>query len=325
MKEKTVVVLYSDARREYFATEEQFKTEEEVYFRSKVISEQLKKIGFNSILLPGNLESILKLKKIRPNVVLNLVDSVEGREDKIASIPAYLDELGIPYTGAGVSGLTINSDKYLTKTILEKSGIPVPEFQLFKNGKEELNNKLKFPLIIKLNQSHGSLEISQESVVENELQLRKRISYLMTKYHQSVIAERYIKGKEITVLMIDDSRKKIILAEERILFKKEKYPLYDFEAAWGEKEIYDAKPFSLNNDLKKQIIKSFEVLQLRDYGRFEIIVDNNNYFFIDPNANPAFGPYGTTSGPFGYLLYLNKISFDKVAEKIIDNAISRFK
>lgn len=322
---KILVILYSEAKREYFKSFEQFKTEEEVFIRSKIVASRLDKVGFKTILLPGNLDSILSLKKIKPVAVLNLVDSVEGREDRIAFIPALLDLAKVPYTGTGFLGLTINSDKFITKALLERQGIPVPRFQVFVDGDERLNKNLRFPLITKLNLSHGSLEISQEAVVENEKQLRKRIKCLVKKYCQSVIVEEYIRGKEITVLVINDKKDKLVLAEERILFKKDKYPLYDYEAAWGEKEIYDVKPYKLISDLKKKIIKAFDILYFNDYARFEIIIDkNNNAYFIDSNANPAFGPYGTTSGPFGYLLFLNKIPFEAVAKKIILNAISRF-
>jgi D-alanine-D-alanine ligase len=324
IKKKLVVILYSDAKRKYFSSVEQYKTEAEVYFRSKIIKKRLEKLGFRAILLPGDVALFNKLKKLKPYIALNLVDSVGGKEDKISLIPAVLDFLSIPYTGAGITGLSINANKCLTKIILKQSGISVPKFQLFMSEKQKLNKNINFPLIVKLNEAHGSLEINQKAIVTNEEQLSQRVKYLIDKYKQSVLAEEYIRGKEVTALMIDDKNKEIVLAEERILFKKDKYPLYDFEAAWGKKEIYDCIKYKLNRRITEDIKKAFEVLQFKDYGRFEIIINKNgDYYFIDSNANPAFGPYGTTSGPFGYLLHVNKISFDLVAKKIINNAITR--
>lgn len=326
IKKKLIVILYSDAKRRYFSSAEQYITEAEVYFRSKIIKKHLEKLGFKVILLPGDVSLFNKLKKLNPYIALNLVDSVGGKEEKISLIPAVLDFLSIPYTGAGVIGLSINADKFLTKVILKQSGIPVPKFQLFKSEKQKLDKGINFPLIVKLNEAHGSLEINQKAIVVNEEQLSRRIKYLVDKYKQSILVEEYIRGKEVTALMIDDKKKKIILAEERILFKKDKYPLYDFEAAWGKKEIYDCVQYKLNRRIMEDIKKAFEVLQFKDYGRFEIIVNKKgDYYFIDSNANPAFGPYGTTSGPFGYLLHVNNISFDLVAKKIISNTIVRFR
>lgn len=326
IKKKLVVILYSDAKRKYFSSVEHYQTEAEVYFRSKIIKQHLERLGFKVILLPGDVALFNKLKKLKPYIALNLVDSVGGKEERTSLIPAVLDLLSIPYTGAGVTGLSINANKCLTKVILKQFGIPVPKFQLFINEKQKLDKNINFPLIAKLNEAHGSLEINQKAIVVNEEQLSQRVKYLIDKYKQSVLVEEYIRGKEITALLIDDKNKKIILAEERIFFKKDKYPLYDFEAAWGKKEIYDCIQYKLNKHILEDIKKAFEILEFKDYGRFEILINKKGeYYFIDSNANPAFGPYGTTSGPFGYLLHVNKISFDHIMKKIIDNTISRFK
>lgn len=325
MKKKTIVILYSDAKRKYFSSEEHYKTELEIFDRAKIIGNHLVNLGYKALLLPGDYKSLIQLKKINPYLVLNLVDSVYGNEELISLVPAVLQLCNIPYTGAGILGLSLNASKFLTKTILRQSGILVPKFQLFNSYKTKLDRSLNFPLIVKLNESHGSMEIDQGAVVENEKKLKNRIKYLINKYKQSIIAEEYIRGKEITILYIN-SKKKIILAEERIFFKKEKYPLYSFEAAWGEKELYDCRSFRLSKTVKENVVKAFEILKLQDYARFEIIIDNKgNNYFIDPNANPAFGPYGTTSGPFGYLLHINKIPFDNVLEDIINNARLRFR
>ncbi|MBW7960623.1 hypothetical protein H3C65_03990 [Patescibacteria group bacterium] len=318
-----VAILYSEAKREFFSSEEHFKTEEEVFERARVIGKRLEKIGFRISLHPGNLETIVALGKRKLDVALNLVDSIGGKEERAAYIPALLDLVGVPYTGADSFGLTLNCDKALTKMILEKNGILVPKFWLFSNGEEVEGKDFVFPLIVKLNQAHGSVEISQDAVVESVDELRKRVDYLVGKYSQTVIAEEYIGGKEITVLVIESGKDNIVLAEERILFKRDKYPLYDYEAAWGEKEIYDVKKYPVDRRLREDVLKAFRVLKFRDYGRIEVIVDRKGrYFLIDPNANPSFGPYGTTSGPFGYLLHMNKISFEEVAERILFRAVS---
>jgi len=324
---KLIVILYSEAKKEYFATHEAYLTEVDVLPRSKIIKKHLKKLGYKVILLPGNFSSIKKTASLKPRVVFNLVDSICGNETLTSLIPAALESFSIPYTGAGATSLAINSDKYLTKIILKQCGVPVPGFQLFTNEKQKLDSSIHFPFIVKLNESHGSLEINQNSIVENEKDLRKRIKFLIDKYKQSVLVEEYIFGKEITALMIDGVKEsQFLFAEERIFLKKEKYPLYSYDASWGEKEIYDVLQYELNKKMKDDIIKVFKTLQFIDYGRFEIIIDKKGkYFFIDSNANPEFGPYPETGGPFAYLLHVNNISFDFVTKIIIKNSINRFK
>ena len=323
MKKKTIVILYSQAKREFFISKDLFLTEEEVYPRCKIIKPRFEKLGYKVILLPGDINTIKKIKILNPNIVFNLVDSVQGREDLSPLIPAILEIYKIPYTGSNMISLTINTNKYLTKCILKQAGIPVPNFQLFNNHTESINRSLKFPLIVKLNRFHGSIDISEHSVVENEKELRARIKLLIIKYNQEVLVEEYIKGKEITILIVD-GKKKLILAEERLFLIKNKYNLFGFKEAWSDEEFYDVKKYSLSRNIKNDIKEAFKLLQMSDYARFEIIIDGKGkHYLIDPNANPAFGPKEAGEA-FGYLLFLYKIPFSSVVKKIISNARSRF-
>lgn len=319
MNKKLIVILYSEAKEEYFINHEIYLTEAEVFPRSKIIKKYLEKLDYKVVLLPGNFESIKKINKLKPLVVFNLVDSIRGNENLSPLIPASLELIGTSYTGAAMNGLTVNMNKYLTKVILRQNNLNVPNFQLFTTEKQTIDKNLRFPLIVKLNQSHGSLEINQNSVVENEKDLRKRIKFLRLKYNQSVLVEEYIEGKEITALIIDDKKNWLLLAEERIFLKKEKHPLFSFEAAWGDIELYDVKKYLLKKNIKEDIIKAFTVLEAKDYARLEIILDKRGkHYFIDPNVNPAFGPFGTGES-MGYMLHVNNIPFEMILERIIKN------
>lgn len=320
-----VVILYSEAKERYFVSREVYLTEAEVFPRSKIVKKYIEKLGYKVKLLPGNFDSIKKIDKLKPFVVFNLVDSIYGREDFSPLIPAALELIKVPYTGASINGLSINMNKYLTKVILRQNHLTVPNFQIFVSEVQQIDNNLRFPLIVKLNQSHGSLEINQNSVVENQKDLKKRIKFLISKYNQSVLVEEYIRGKEITALIIDDKKNTLFLAEERIFFKKEKNPLFGYEAAWGDVELYDVKKYQLSKKMKKDIAEAFNVLEMKDYARIEIIIDKKEkYYFIDPSANPAFGPYGTGES-LGYILHDNNIPFELIVERIIKNTRARFK
>jgi hypothetical protein len=55
--------------------------------------------------------------------------------------------------------------------------VPIPNYQLFNNHNDPLNSTLRFPLISKLNEIHGSVEITDKAVSENEKDLRKDLSF----------------------------------------------------------------------------------------------------------------------------------------------------
>ena len=67
----------------------------------------------------------------KPEMLFNLVDSIKGQESLAAAIPGVLELLDIPYTGTGMLGMALDTNKFFIKELLQRNGIPVPVFQLF--------------------------------------------------------------------------------------------------------------------------------------------------------------------------------------------------
>jgi D-alanine-D-alanine ligase len=311
-----ICILYSDAKRKYFPTYEQYLTEAEVIHRARLIETYIRKMGYKTVLFGGNKELPRNLKKSKPKMVMNLVDSVRGQENLCPVIPATLELLNIPYTGSGQMGLAINANKFFTKSLLEENGIRVPRFQLFSSSRDRLNRRMKFPLIVKLNEIHGSVEITQDSIVENEKNLRKRISRLIRLYKQPILVEEFIAGRELTVLLVDGVHKKLYCGE-RVFIDGGKYKIVSFEAAWGEKDEYKYKKFHFPEKIKEDVKKSFDVLKMDDYARFDIRLDKaGRFYMIDANANPALGP-SKAQCAFGTLLDLYKVPFERVLKRLL--------
>ena len=62
----------------------------------------------------------------------------------------------------------------MVKKLLQQAGIPTPTYQLFDTPNDILNPTLRFPLISKLNEIHGAVEITDDSISETENHLRNR-------------------------------------------------------------------------------------------------------------------------------------------------------
>jgi D-alanine-D-alanine ligase-like ATP-grasp enzyme len=109
---KFIGVLYSDVKREYFPSEEQYISEVGVIDEAKVIASYLEKMGIKAKIYPGNSELSRNLEEDKPDMVFNLVQSVRGREELEPTIPAMLELLEIPYTGTGMLGLSITHNLF---------------------------------------------------------------------------------------------------------------------------------------------------------------------------------------------------------------------
>ncbi len=319
---KKIAILYSHALREYFATEEHYITEAEVFGRAEVVKSYLTKMGYEAELFPGNDELSKNLQKYKPDKVVNMVDSIYGKEYLSGAIPGILETLRIPYTGTGMLGQSINANKYLTKDLLEQYGITTPKFQLIKHKTEDIDEIMDFPLFIKLNESHGSLEINHDSICHDEKNAEKQIDFLIDTYKQPLIAEEFIGGREVTVIVIEGGNTKAYAAEKIFANASSDNPfenIVTFDDNWveeGDNKISYQK-YELPERVKVQIKTAFNVLKMEDYAKFDLRVDQSGrHYLIDANSNPALGPKETGCA-IGTILDMYGISFEDLLERII--------
>jgi D-alanine-D-alanine ligase len=315
-----VGIIYSDVKRSDFPTEAQYITEKDAEEDARVIGERLAALGVSVLLFPGNAELPERLRKNKPEVVINLVDSVKGDERLAATIPGVLELLDIPYTGADILGLALDTNKFLIKKLLQQNGIPVPYYQLFNAADDILDPMLRFPLISKLNSIHGSVEITADAVSENEKQLRKRLRYLIRTYKQPVLVEEFISGREVTAIVLQEKKKKVYLAEKVFKHTENKYIFLTFEDQWLT-EMNAAFHYTPYHDplLNEYVKKAFNVSRMADYAKFDIRLDQSGrYFFIDTNCNPALGPKEMDVA-LSVIMDLHGVGFDDILKGLVLN------
>jgi D-alanine-D-alanine ligase len=269
-------------------------------------------------IFPGNIEMPERLRQFDPQLVLNLVDSLKGSESLASAIPGALELLGVPYTGAGILGMSLDTNKFLVKKLLQNHGVPVPNFKLFNTAKDIIDPSLRYPLISKLNSIHGSVEITRDAVSENEKHLRKRLKYLIRTYKQPVLVEEFISGREITAIVLQEKKKKIYLAEKLFAHTDEKFVFMTFEDQWLTAPNAAFQYAGYNDPLLKEYVKrAFNVAKMADYGKFDIRLDQSGrYFFIDSNVNPALGPKELDMA-LAVILDLYDMPFETVLRRLV--------
>ena len=311
-------VIYSDVRREYFPTEAQYITEKDAEQDARIIGEYLELLGYSVLLHPGNSRLPAWLRKQKPDLVINLVDSVKGTESLASAIPGVLELLEIPYTGADILGMSLDTNKFVIKKLLQQHGVPVPNFQLFITPKDYIDPALRFPLISKLNAIHGSVEITADAVSENEKQLRKRLRYLIQTYKQPVLVEEFISGRELTVIVLQEKKKSVYQAEKIFKDQNKKYLFLTFEDQWLT-EMNAAFHYIKYEDplLKEYVKKAFNVTKMAGYAKFDVRMDQSGrYFFIDTNCNPALGPKEQDVA-LSVILDLHDIGFSEIMQRLV--------
>jgi len=309
-----VAVTYSYVEREYFPSEEAYQAELEVEGRARQVVAALEKLGVPAKAYPGNQYLVPTLMVDQPDLVLNLVDSLRGRDALQTSVPAALELSEIPYTGASMLGLVIGNNRDLTKQLLRAFDIPTPAFQFISRAGVKVDEDLDLPLIVKLNESGGSVGIDNAAVKETVEDAQEQVERMMSTYKMPVIVERFVDGRELTVVVFDDGQKKHVFIGEKEFHLKP-----DGKHEFTSRESYeDARAYTYrclaDEDLAERVrryaVRAFNGLHFRDYGKFDVRVGEETCtpYFTDCNPNTAFGP--DLGLPFTEVLALHGVKFE---------------
>jgi len=315
-----VTVAYSHVEREWFPTKDAYEAEIEVEERANDVVKVITDLGIQAKLSPGNQYFLTNLLVDQPDLVLNLVDTLKGKDELQTSVPAALELSNIPYTGAGMAGLVIGNDRNLTKRLLMAYDIPTPAFQFIRRAGTNIQEELDLPLIVKLNNSGGSVGIDNHAVKESYREAQKKADQMITAYRSPVIVEQYIEGPEITVCVFDDGTKKHVFCAQKVFRKKPdgkhyftSHESYDDLHAYSYKLVEEP----LRTKIAQLAIRAFHGLYHKDYAKFDIRYDDrtNTPYFTDSNPNTAFGP--DMGLPFTEVAALHGVKFETLVASLL--------
>jgi len=320
-KIKLVAVAYSNIEREWFPTEEAYLAELEVEKRAMEVIAELEKLGIPAKGFPGDPYFMTNLLVDQPDLVLNLVDTLRGKDALQTSVPAALELANTPYTGAGLQGLVIGNDRNLVKQMMIANHIPTPAFQFIQRRGTSVEEWLGLPLIVKLNESGGSVGIDNHAVKETREEAQKQVDDLIGTYKVPVVVEKFVDGLEITVVVLEDYQKKHVFLGQKVFGHKP-----DGKHSFTSLESYekvDSYHYQMVNDkgLARKITryaeKAFTALRNHDYAKFDVRVDaeSGDPYFIDANPNTAFGP--NMGLPMTEVLALYQVTFAEVLASLI--------
>jgi len=289
---KSIAILHSDVRREYFLTQEGYETEKNARSDAHAIAQYAKSLARTIHIVPANTQWVKKIISLRPTVVLNIVDSVKGDDTKTPLVCATLEMLGIPYTGNGFKPIVACYDKYAVKLQLEKYQIPTPKgFVISGTEKVQVPPSFTFPAIVKLNSIHGSVGLNDANIVHTEKELKTIATQLIKKFASDVLVEEFVQGQEISAFLFDTAKGvRVLMSEDVLKGGSDPYAIASYEFRWIEKNpIIETRKFT-NKHIEKIMKKAYVALGMSGYSKFDARVKGGVPYIIDVNPNPAFAP-----------------------------------
>lgn len=238
------------------------------------------------------------IRDTRPHVVFNLLEEFNSEIRNVSHVLGYLELIGQAYTGCNPTGMLFATDKALQRKILRHHRIAAPEFAISRIGRAcRAPARLAYPMIVKSLTHHGSMGISQASVVNDESELRERVAFVHEQIGTDAIIERYVHGRELYVSILGNERLQVM-------------PIWDLEIdKWPEgapfiateKIKWDARyqdkigvtigPADIDPALGAQITRAckraYRALEQSGYARVDLRLDEHDKFWIiESNPNP---------------------------------------
>src|SRR5579871_319966 len=163
------------------------------------IFEALQKLGHEPFyqVLDGTQQCLTSLAKCGADLVFNLTEAFAGDDTKEMNVAAYMDLLGMRYTGGGPHAHFLAQDKSTAKKMFAFHGIKTPFFATAYRGRIEHAHDVEFPLIVKPLWEDGSIGINSDAVVNSVKELMERVEYIQNEFDSPALIEEYIEGREI--------------------------------------------------------------------------------------------------------------------------------
>ncbi|MFH1651145.1 MAG: D-alanine--D-alanine ligase [Chloroflexota bacterium] len=264
------------------------------------IAATIEAAGHEVVRLGGGREFLANVLHEKVDLVFNIAEGRGTYRSREAQVPAVLEMLDIPYSGADPQCLAVCLDKHLTKKLVAREGILTPRW-LTINDREDLyrmpEDAISFPVIIKPAFEGSSKGIRLSSLVRDPAELPGEVNRLLDIYRQPVMAEEFITGDEVTVGVTGNAPPLIVGIMGIVPRKKEGDFIYSLEVKRDYLNLVDYEcparlPETVLEEIRQASLKVFNVLGCRDFARLDFRVSAGGLpYFLEINPLPGLGTY----------------------------------
>ncbi|MDB2415026.1 methyltransferase domain-containing protein [Rickettsiales bacterium] len=277
------------------------------------------------------------MRRLQPNqktFILNFCD--EGYQNdafKELHVPALLEMLNIPYSGAAPSCLGLCYNKSIIRALAMSLDISVPEETYYDPSDQAASIPSIFPAILKPNYGDSSIGITKDAVVNNAEELISYLDILREKLPNTpVLIQEFLNGAEYSVGVIGNQGNYTILPVLEVDYSKlpKNLPqILGYESKWLPESQYwndiTYKQANLDLETERKLVdastKLFERTGCRDYARFDFRASKNGQIkLLEVNPNPGW----CWDGKLNLMAEFAGYSYQELLQLILKSATDRY-
>jgi D-alanine-D-alanine ligase len=275
------------------------------------IAKALRESGHDVALIDVDGDVAARLRAERVAVAFN---ALHGRFGEDGCIQGLLEAMEIPYTGSGVTASAIGMDKILSKLLFRSVGLAVCDYRVFpaSDAAKIRASDLPFglPCIVKPANEGSSVGVS---LVKQESDLAAACTEA-ARWKGDVIVERYVKGKECQVAVLDGKALGVIEVVPANAF-------YDYAAKYTAGTTQYFYPARISAEHTRMLMESGEkahrALGCAGVTRTDfILVEDGTAYILEVNTLPGM----TATSLVPKIAAGNGIPFPELCERLLDGA-----
>lgn len=212
-------------------------------------------------------------------------NTIHGTFGEDGDMQRILEEMGVPYTGAGVESSRVAFDKLASKEVFVRNGVPTPASEIVDCSGGVRLPEMPLPYVVKPPREGSSVGVH---IVENESDAAAAMEDA-AKYGDEVLVEQFVRGKELTVGVLDGEVLPVIHIAPRSGFydMKNKYPWMTGD---GGTDYYCPADLdaATTEAVQKAALDAHRALGIEVYSRVDVLLDGDGCpYVLEANTIPG--------------------------------------
>ncbi|MGH1358692.1 MAG: D-alanine--D-alanine ligase [Burkholderiaceae bacterium] len=242
--------------------------------------------------------------------------ALHGRFGEDGTVQGALEMLRVPYTGAGVMASSIAIDKVMTKRIWQTHQLPTPAFEIINSPESAAQawQSLGGPCVVKPFREGSTLGLSKVMRAADMTSAWR----LAAGFHDDVMAEQCIVGRELTVSIIGTGDQARALPVIEI---KAPSGNYDYQHKYFTDDTEYLCPAPLSAALTEQIqaisLKAYHAVGCEGWARVDFMLDQDDKpWLLEINTSPGMTDHSLVP----MAAAADGISYDELVAQILATA-----
>jgi D-alanine-D-alanine ligase len=255
--------------------------------------------------------------------------ALHGREGEDGTVQALMEAIGLPYTGSGPAACARCTDKALAKYLMREAGVPTLDFHFLREESIKhlgagaavapIEGRLGFPLVVKPASQGSALGVKFARGAD---QLPAAMVGAFS-YDDKIVIERYVKGRDLAVSVIDGADDPIALPVVEAVPREEDF--YDYESRYGIGMTTFVCPAELEPGTtaraQELALEVYRLLGCHGVARVDLMLetDSDELWVLETNVVPGL----TETSLLPQAADAAGIGFDELIARVLASAWSR--